>query len=196
LNIVWLVLSIAIWGLVHSWLASLQIKSALRGILGTDGNRYYRLLYNGFSVVSILPILWLMFILPDRPLYQVPAPWNSVMSIGQALAGLLLLTGVVQTGLFSFVGLSQLFESETPPVLVTTGLYRLVRHPLYSAGLLFLWLTPGMSFNTFTVYAAGSLYLIVGAFFEERKLLREFGPVYDEYRKITPMFVPGLILHS
>ena len=34
--------------------------------------------------------------------------------------------------------------------------------------------------------------LIVGAIFEERKLLSEFGQAYIDYRKSTPMLVPGL----
>jgi protein-S-isoprenylcysteine O-methyltransferase Ste14 len=32
----------------------------------------------------------------------------------------------------------------------------------------------------------------VGIIFEERKLLREFGKKYEEYRSVTPMLIPGL----
>ena len=67
-----------------------------------------------------------------------------------------------------------------------------MRHPLYTAGLLFLWLTPGMSLNSLTLYIASSLYILVGAYFEERKLLREFGQAYAEYQKQTPMIIPRL----
>jgi protein-S-isoprenylcysteine O-methyltransferase Ste14 len=40
-----------------------------------------------------------------------------------------------------------------------------------------------------------SAYTIIGAYFEERKLLLEFGDAYAEYRRKTPMLVPGLRLH-
>jgi protein-S-isoprenylcysteine O-methyltransferase Ste14 len=33
----------------------------------------------------------------------------------------------------------------------------------------------------------------VGAFFEERKLEREFGAAYTEYKAATPMLIPGLV---
>jgi protein-S-isoprenylcysteine O-methyltransferase Ste14 len=35
--------------------------------------------------------------------------------------------------------------------------------------------------------------LIIGAYFEERKLLGEFGEAYQLYQRRTPMFFPGLI---
>lgn len=93
-----------------------------------------------------------------------------------------------------FVGLRQLFEGkERSSQLVTHGLYRWVRHPLYTAGLLFIWLTPVVSQNSLVVFIAATVYIIVGALFEERKLKREFGAAYAEYKAITPMFVPGLI---
>jgi protein-S-isoprenylcysteine O-methyltransferase Ste14 len=71
-------------------------------------------------------------------------------------------------------------------------LYRWVRHPLYTAGLLFIWLTPIMTLNTLVVFIAATVYILVGAFFEERKLEREFGQAYREYKAATPMLIPGL----
>jgi methanethiol S-methyltransferase len=71
-------------------------------------------------------------------------------------------------------------------------LYRWVRHPLYTAGLLFIWLTPVMTQNTLVVIIAASVYIVVGAFYEERKLEREFGAAYSEYKSKTPMLIPGL----
>jgi protein-S-isoprenylcysteine O-methyltransferase Ste14 len=101
--------------------------------------------------------------------------------------------GVLQTDTLSFVGLRQLVDADPPSSLVTRGLYRFVRHPLYTAGLLFMWLTPQVSVNLFVIFVALTLYLLIGAWFEERRLLREFGP---EYRRVTPMLVPGLRLNK
>jgi protein-S-isoprenylcysteine O-methyltransferase Ste14 len=89
--------------------------------------------------------------------------------------------------------LKQFFvEEEDAGQLVTHGLYRVVRHPLYTFSLLFLWLTPTMSVNSLTLYLGATLYILVGAYFEERKLLRDFGTAYADYKRKTPMLIPGL----
>lgn len=163
-------------------------------MLGAGVSRGYRLIYNIFSLIGFAPILILMRILPDRGIYTVAAPWNYLLIAGQALALLLLLVTFLQTDSLSFVGLRQLLEEETPPVLVTRGFYRWVRHPFYLFGLLFLWLTPVMSANMLIVYISLTVYLLVGAYFEERKLIKEFGVSYKEYRSRTPMIIPGLII--
>jgi protein-S-isoprenylcysteine O-methyltransferase Ste14 len=187
----WLIIIIAIWGIVHSWLASLGFKDFLRQHFGNGFMRFYRLLYNIFSVVSILPVLYLMISLPDRILYQVPVPWSYLMRIGQVVSAILLFAAVVQTDPLSFVGLRQLVE-ETKSNLVTSGFYHFIRHPLYTFGLLILWLSPSMTINAFIVYAAFTIYILIGIYFEERKLLREFGQEYARYRSVTPMLIPTL----
>jgi protein-S-isoprenylcysteine O-methyltransferase Ste14 len=179
------------WGIIHSVTASLKVKIWIQRVLGHTGVRFYRLAYNLFSVISFLPILWLMVVLPDRILYQIPAPWVYLSLAGQIAAIVLLILGVLQTDTLAFVGLRQLFEgSERPSKMVSHGLYRWVRHPLYTAGLLFIWLTPVMSLNSLIVFIAATIYIIVGALFEERKLKREFGSQYAEYKAVTPMFIP------
>lgn len=188
----WLILAILVWGIVHSVTASLGFKDFLRRSLGDGFMRFYRLLYNVFSVVSFAPILYLTVALPDRDLYQAPPPMSYLMLAGQGLSALLLLVAVLQTDSLSFVGVRQLFEEEKPGKLVTRGFYRLVRHPLYTFGLSFLWLSPRVSLNSFILYVSLTVYILAGAYFEERKLLREFGQEYEDYKSTTPMFVPFL----
>ncbi|MGB8980815.1 MAG: isoprenylcysteine carboxylmethyltransferase family protein [Anaerolineales bacterium] len=188
----WLIFFIVLWGIVHSMLASLGFKDFLRRTLGNGFMKFYRLLYNLFAVLSVLPALYLMVSLPDRPLYAVPAPWSYLLRAGQAVSALLLLVAVLQTDVLSFVGLRQLVEKEEKSALVKNGLYRIVRHPLYTFSLLILWLSPAMTVNSFIVYTALTIYIVIGAVFEERKLLREFGQEYQEYRSATPMLIPGL----
>lgn len=188
----WLILAVAIWGIVHSLLASTGIKDLFRRTLGNGFMKFYRLFYNVFAVLSILPVLYLMITLPDEPLYQVPAPFSYVMRVGQVLSVVLLFVSVLQTDILSFAGLRQLLAEEKTGRLITSGLYRFVRHPLYTFSLLILWLSPNMSVNTFVVYLALTVYILVGIYFEEQKLLREFGQEYAEYRAMTPMLIPGL----
>ena len=181
----------AIWGIVHSFLASHLAKDLFR--LKAGGMDFYRLAYNTFAGISFLPILYLMATLPDQSVYQVPAPWSMLMRGGQLFAALMLFAAFLQTDSLSFVGLRQLFEKEKSSTLVTRGLYRVVRHPLYTFGLLFIWLSPTVSRNSLTVYIGATLYILIGAYFEERKLLREFGETYATYKKSTPMLIPGLL---
>ena len=192
----WLILSIALWGSIHSLLASLSFKDFLRRTLGDKFMKSYRLLYNIFAVISIVPVLYLMAVLPDEALYQVPPPWSYLMLLGQGISVFLLFVAVLQTDVLSFAGLRQLIEEERTGKLVTHGLYRFVRHPLYTFSLLILWLSPKVTINSFIVYLALTLYVLVGAFFEERKLLREFGQEYANYRSVTPMLMPGLKLRG
>ena len=195
MNVFWLVLAVLIWGVVHSVTASLGAKDWIRRVFGSGAVRFYRLSYNIFSVVSFVPILWLMAVLPDRLLYRIPTPWVYLTGTGQIMAIVMLVVGVLQTDTLSFIGLRQLIEGERrSSQLVTHGLYRWVRHPLYTAGLLFIWLTPVMSINSLIVIISATIYIFVGALFEERKLEREFGVAYAEYKANTPMLVPGLAL--
>ena len=193
LGVIGLILSIGAWGLVHSLLASLKAKALARSWMGPSADRFYRLAYNLFSVLSLLPAAVLFLILPDRGLYSVPFPWAALMWAGQFLALVLLAIGVLQTGAFSFVGLSQLGSGgEDFGRLVTTGLYHYVRHPLYFAGLAFLWLSPSMTVNRLVATAAATAYILIGAAVEERKLQTLFGSAYREYAARTPMFIPFL----
>ncbi len=186
----WLIFAIALWGTVHSLLASLGFKDFLRRLLGNGFMKFYRLLYNFFAVVSLAPVLYLLASLPDRTLYRVSAPWSYLMLAGQGTSALLLLVAALQTDVLAFAGLRQLFEPEKSD-LIKTGFYRVVRHPLYTFGLLILWLSPSMPVNSLVVSMSLTVYILVGIIFEERKLLREFGQEYAKYKSATPMLIPG-----
>lgn len=188
----WLIVSIALWGFVHSFIASFGFKDFLRRTLGDGFMKFYRLLYNVFAVVSVAPVLYLAARLPNRELYQIPSPWSYLMLAGQGLSALFLLVAVLQTDVLSFIGLRQLFDEEKAGKLVVSGLYRVVRHPLYTFSLLVLWLSPKVSLNSFIMYVSFTVYILIGIIFEERKLLREFGEEYARYRTVTPMLLPGL----
>ena len=196
----WLILSVLLWGVLHSLLASLKAKQLVRRRLGERAARFYRLAYNVFSVVSFLPVLALAALTPDRTLYQVRLPWSALMIFGEILATVVLVAGFFQTDVWEFIGLRQAaggaVSLSNGPVetdqgrLVTWGLYRYVRHPLYTAGIAFIWLMPLMTVNVLAINLALTVYVVVGAIFEERKLRGEFGQAYADYAARTPMFLP------
>lgn len=190
-----ILLACAVYGLVHSWLASLQAKELARNLLGEHlMEQFYRLAYNIFAVLSFLPVAALPVWLPDQRLYRIPMPWLMLTIAIQGLAALTLLIGLLQTGALDFAGLRPLFRltGDRSPGLVTGGLYRYVRHPLYSAGLVFIWFSPQMSVNLLAFFIGLSAYLVIGAMFEERKLARQYGQAYLDYRRTTPMLIPGI----
>ncbi len=188
----WIVLAVFLWGLVHSLLAGHNFKEWARHALGEHLGRFYRLGYNVFAGVSFLPVLVIMFLVPDRTLYLAQLPWSVFMAGGELLAVAVLLIAFRQTDIWDFIGLRQLGEVDKPSKLTTSGLYHYVRHPLYTAGMAFIWLLPLMTVNILTVNAALTAYVIIGATFEERKLRRVFGQEYIEYSAVTPMFIPFL----
>jgi protein-S-isoprenylcysteine O-methyltransferase Ste14 len=134
--------------------------------------------------------------LPDRVLYTLPAPWLWFALLGQLVALIGILYGLWLTNIWQFLGLCQLLdmpvvrrENCTPP-LVVSGLYRWVRHPLYFWGLVFIWLTPQMTVNRLALVVGFSVYLYIGTFFEERRLVEEFGDDYREYQRQVPRLIP------
>ncbi len=187
-----ILLAFGLYAVVHSLLASFTAKDLAETFFGKSGRRYYRLFFNIFGTLTLLPILILPVYLPDTPLYTIPAPWLYLTLALQAIALLLLLYSVIQTGALDFLGFSQALALPTQDTLNTAGLYRHVRHPLYTFSMLFLWLTPVMTANLAALYLAISLYFYLGAYFEERKLIRIFGQEYQDYRARTPMLLPRL----
>jgi len=184
-------LVVFLWGYFHSLTASLWAKEQARRKWGAASRRYYRLIYNVISLITFLPVLALVVYLPDRFLYVVPSPWAVLMLLGQLLALIALVAGILQTDAWQFLGFRQLVsEKPDSPRLVVSGFYRCVRHPLYTAGLIFIWLQPEMTANRLALNIGLSACLVVGALYEERKLIKEFGQAYQEYRERTPMLIP------
>ena len=199
----WLILAVLLWGLLHSFLATLKAKAFVLHWFGESVARFYRLAYNLLAGLSFLAVLVIAAVTPSRRLYLVPLPWSALMGFGEFLAVVMLVVGFRQTDAWEFLGLRQLMgaasskEPEGPlettqGQLVTSGLYHYVRHPLYTAGLAFIWLLPVMTINVLAINIALTVYIVVGTYFEERKLRSEFRQEYSDYAEATPMFIPFL----
>ncbi|MCC6964481.1 MAG: isoprenylcysteine carboxylmethyltransferase family protein [candidate division Zixibacteria bacterium] len=83
-----------------------------------------------------------------------------------------------------------------PPTLVTSGLYRLVRNPMF-AGLFVFLAGLGLWLGSVTILFIFLPLLISGVTWEikaieEPELERRFGQMYRSYRECTPMFLPRL----
>lgn len=78
--------------------------------------------------------------------------------------------------------------------LMETGMFSLVRHPLY-ASLIWMFLGAGVAYLNGAALAATCLVFVPMMFYrarQEEKILAEVFPQYDAYRKRTGMFIPRL----
>lgn len=188
----YILLAFVLYGLLHSITAALWFKALIYKSLGQWVERYYRFLYSVFSTLGILPIFALPMLLPDTALWKIPAPWVYLTGTLQLLALLALSYSVLQAGAMTFVGIPQALGMEdAQETLNINGLYRFMRHPLYTFSLIFIWLTPTMTLNWLSLYVAFTLYFIIGSIFEERKLVTQFGQAYIDYQQTTGMFFPN-----
>lgn len=191
----WILFLLLIYGVLHSLLASRRFKAALLRRLGPGALRWHRFLFSVMGGLTILPVLALVLLLPDRTIYAVGRPFSWLLNLLR-LAGLAgLVYGVLQTGFMNFIGLDRVLDpaaADKSPRFVTKGLYRWVRHPLYTCAMLLMWAAPNLSWNTLAFNLGVSVYLVIGSRYEEQKLLDEFGSAYEAYSRRTPAFLPGI----
>ncbi len=159
------------------------MKAGVRRVFGSPTDQRYRLAGNFFGILSFLPVLGLVAALPDRQYYAIPSTWIYLMLGGQLMAAAALIGGIRQTGLWSFLGLQQAFATPRADSgkLVSIEPCHWVRHTICTAGLVFIWLTSVMTANLLALNLGLTIYLVVGALYEERKLVRVFGEEYVRY---------------
>ena len=89
---------------------------------------------------------------------------------------------------------SALYGWENTSTLVTDGIYRYIRHPMYASLLYLAWGAAFKSLGVVTVLLAlvSSVALFLTAKAEERENLVSFGEVYRDYMEQTRRFVPFL----
>ncbi len=77
------------------------------------------------------------------------------------------------------------------PELVTTGPYRLVRHPIYT-GMLIAMLGSALAgeIGWLLIFILSGIYFVYSARTEERLMLEQFGEQYAAYVKRTKMLIP------
>lgn len=180
---------------LHSLLATPRFKNRAKKLLGKH-YRYYRLSYNIFAVLTIIPVL----------VYNSLVSTGSMISSGQ-LRDLLQLFGLVlaaygvivirlsfkQFSKREFFGFPVSDESYIEP-LRTDGILQYVRHPLYSGTILIavgLWCFSPTVANLITALA-WIVYIVVGIQLEEKKLTKLYGDEYQMYKERVPMLIPKL----
>ncbi len=187
LSLVWLA-----YFAIHSLLAAEGTKAwATRTWPGAG--RGYRLFFNGISTILLIPPVWLAWQAPGDWLWQ----WEGVAAwIANGLAVAALVAFVLTTRSYDtldFLGLRQWREGQQDArdqaAFCLSDWHRFVRHPWYFLGLVVLWtrdMNPGLLVSAVRVTA----YLLAGSRLEQRKLIAQYGEVYDRYRKRVPGLIP------
>jgi protein-S-isoprenylcysteine O-methyltransferase Ste14 len=172
------------FGLQHSGMARAGFKRRLTRLVPP---RLERSIYAAAAGLVLLGLALTWRPLGGEPLWAGPS-WLAVVPL-TAAAGLAAINlRFDHAGLF---GLRQAWESEPArEELLVLGPYRYVRHPLMACLLVAFWAQPVMT-PTLAVLSGGlTAYLALGLVFEERDLLRTFGPAYAAYRRRVPALVP------
>jgi protein-S-isoprenylcysteine O-methyltransferase Ste14 len=133
--------------------------------------------------------IWGMFVINTRAWFVHPYAWNQIIS------WILLITS-----LYPFISGVYLLRNAGRPTdaleattqLVQSGIYRFIRHPLYTSLLYLAW---GIFFKSPSLLGS-CLVMVVSAFLyatataDERECLTKFGNDYAIYVKKSRMFIP------
>jgi protein-S-isoprenylcysteine O-methyltransferase Ste14 len=189
LIILWIV-----WCALHSALVSLSLTEPLRKRF-PYASRYYRIVYNVVSVVTLAPVLLYSFSLHGTPIFSWQGPWRFVQMALAVPALIFFVAGARHYDLFQFLGLRQLRDEKACSVLTddcsldTSGILNLVRHPWYTGGILIVWARP-LDTSAILINLVVTGYFLVGTHLEERKLTAQFGHEYADYQQRVSMFLP------
>lgn len=183
-----------LWCTLHSTLIATPVTDYLKKKLG-DRFRFYRLFFNAVSLVTLVPVLYYSTSIRQVTLFCWEGPLMIVKYLLLAASITLFVAGGRHYSMAQFLGIRQIRTGQAHPVLSeydtfnTSGILRAIRHPWYTASLLFIW-ARDLSLSALLINIVISAYFVVGTILEERKLLLEFGEKYREYQKNVSMFIP------
>jgi protein-S-isoprenylcysteine O-methyltransferase Ste14 len=196
MNLVLLAILWISWCAMHSLLIDASvvdfIKKHASGLI-----RYYRLFYNGLSLVTLLPLVMMTSMTEGRILFSWEGYGNFPRVVLLVAAFLLFRGGAKKYDLAYFLGIRQLQTGEDHLLLsdtgefTETGVFGITRHPWYLGSLFLLWsILPRYPLPV--VLAAGILsgYLVLGTMLEERKIIARYGDSYLLYRQRVSMLFP------
>jgi methanethiol S-methyltransferase len=178
---------------LHSFLISVRFTGLMARLL-KNCYAFYRLFYVVLSIVLLFPLLKYSGHTDNRILISYPLSLNILRSI--LISGSLIMffwAFFFNYDSLSFFGIRQILnfgkKNNTSYEIRKNGLLGIVRHPMYFALIVFLWCRI-FSMTDLLINTMLTIYVIIGTFLEEKKLVLEFGDSYVKYQKEVPMLIP------
>lgn len=187
-------LFLVIWCFFHSSLISNQFITYIKPKLGIHF-RTYRILYNLFSLITFLPLMWYSYSIKSELIFDWSGYFQTIRIVLFLTCFLLFFAGSKSYDLLSFFGFRQIQKGEHHKTmsengnLSTAGILGIIRHPWYTATFLFIWIRD-IDISALIVNIILSIYLIIGCHLEEKKLILEYGEQYRNYQKNVSMLFP------
>jgi methanethiol S-methyltransferase len=172
------------FGISHSFLAATQVRAFFEKSIN-----YYRIIYN---LISLFLLLLISIYSIDIHSHILLINHFLIKRIAALLviSGLFVLFGVAkQMDLYEFFGFG---KEDNNGTLITSGWYKIVRHPLYF-GLFLVFFGIFLTIPTMKMFISfifSQLYIIIGIEFEEKKLRRVFGQDYIDFSIGKKKFIP------
>ena len=205
------IIAFAVFGLLHSIGAQEPFKNALTRWTGSFFvDHFWRLVYCGLSYwalyYGVAGLHWARNVEYDVWLVAYP-DWLWQIAIVLHLGSIAFLyAAFLQSDYLEFLGLKQAYrgllkiidkDPMAPDVklfgthrLEVKGVYGWVRHPMMVAGLIFL-VTSGPSLNNIIYTAMYTVYMVIGGYYEERRMIKIFEDDYRRYQRRVGAFFPS-----
>ncbi len=153
-----------------------------------------RTLYT-FASAFALALLCLLWQPVDATPFLLGGPLNLLLRAISLLAILSFLWAFITIEGFDAFGTGDLLarfrhRSRPPVPLTVKGLYRWVRHPFYFLVVVMLWASPLISADRLLLNVLFTAWIILGARWEERDLIAQYGDAYRRYQAQVPMLMP------
>jgi protein-S-isoprenylcysteine O-methyltransferase Ste14 len=192
--IIWNVLLVGAWGVIHTITARENFKSILTKVIPEPAERPTYVLIAGLSSVALVGF-W--HSVPGQ-LWLVEAPIGVYLLWAVFVFGwIFLLASTFAINHFDLFGLRQVYlhykALPRPPLaFVKRAMYQYIRHPIQTGVLIGVWATPSMTMTQVILSLGFTAYIFVGLWFEERDLIKAHGDDYlnycNEAGKLLPKF--------
>jgi protein-S-isoprenylcysteine O-methyltransferase Ste14 len=183
---------IVLWGLQHSVMARRSFKQRLQRILPQHLERATFVVASSAALFTVM-LGWAPV---DGTLWQLESSALRGLVTGLGITGwLLVVAASFEIDHFELLGFKQALvahRGQTLPehAFQSRYIYRFVRHPIQTGILLGMWCAPTLTASRALFASLMTLYVLVGLFFEERDLIRQFGARYVQYRREVPQLIP------
>jgi protein-S-isoprenylcysteine O-methyltransferase Ste14 len=172
------------FALHHSLFARTALQGPVRAVMGTALERsFYTWLASALFLVTCVawrPVPGLIYTLP---------PWAAWLGIAAQAAGLVLtFLGSRAIDVLDLAGVRPVLRARAGGraahvPLMTSGVFGLVRHPLYLGWALLVFGAPTMTATRLVFAVVSTAYLAIAIPWEEKSLLATFGSEYERYRQ-------------